>query len=104
MINDFGCVNLVNDDYITVAGHDVQMNLFVTGIIRHMTVRDFKKMLSVVKHQVSVHDYLHFLNLWNMALIGVPGIKECRLDRLRDAITKQMEKLPAWLFAEDSND
>jgi len=94
------------DDYMTVAGYNVQLNLYMPGIIKKMSLSDFRKMLTVIQHEVEPADFRHCLKLWDNALalaLTDGSVTLTRSHKMYSILYKKYEKLPAWL-TEDADD
>lgn len=94
------------ENYMTVAGYNVQLNLYIPGIIRKMTLSDFRKMLTVISHEVTPEDFKHCLKLWDNALalaLTEGNVTLTRSHKMYGILYRKYEKLPPHIM-EDEND
>lgn len=94
------------NDYMTVAGYNVQLNLYIPGIIRKMSLSNFRKMLTVIQHEVYPADFKHCLKLWDNALalaLTEGNVTLTRSHKMYSILYKKYEKLPPHIM-EDPDD
>lgn len=86
------------DDMMHIVGSNVTFNLYMPGCIRHLSLSDFRKMLTILSNQLYPDDFLKCLRLWDEAVARIGDIPVGRMNKLTAIIYKKLEKLPAWVF------
>lgn len=88
-------------DMLIISGYNIDMSLYMSGCIKKLSISDFRKMLTVISHEVDPDDCLLCYRLWLFAIDCSDSISTSRSLKLKAIIHKKMDKLPVWVF-EDS--
>lgn len=96
-------VQKIGSSCISVAGFNTLFNLYLPGVITRLSFADFRKMLTVISHEIDPDDCLLFYRMMLYEIDSTKDLSQVRFIKLKTTVLKKMEKLPAWVFEEDSN-
>lgn len=76
-----------------------KLRLNMLGTVHNMSIRDFRKMLTVVRNIIDPGDMAEWITLWN-EFIEEHYDKIPRADKFLKELERQWSKLPSWIFEE----
>lgn len=109
LIREYYGVVSDEDGYITVCSYTWMLTVYVSSAVAVMPLKDFKKMIRVVRHQLDPDYYYKYLQYWEGHIdskiptaIGesIPPRLHGRLVKMHNIIRKEMDRLPAYVFEE----
>lgn len=95
-------VQKIGESLIAVNGFNTLFNLYLPGILTKLSVSDFRKMLTVISHELCADDCLRFYRLLIYEIDSTKGLSQVQFIKLKTIVFKKMEKLPAWVFEEEA--
>ena len=91
-------INISSDNkLISVKTWRYELRLNMLGTLHNMGIRDFRKMLTVIRKMIDPEDMADFIGVWDEYIQDhydqIP-----RADKYLKELERQMEKIPAWIF------
>ena len=87
-----------NNKLISVKTWRYELRLNMLGTLQNMTIRDFRKMLTVIRNMIDPEDMADFLGVWDEYIQQHYDLIPNKGDKYLKELERQMEKIPAWIF------